>query len=239
MSDPNLRQVEAAWREAGDTDLAAALGTPEDVPPEVYSVIQAEARRRNVDHTDAARREHSSNVAMLLIRTGVRFVASHPIVSAAAFGAVLSVCAVQAREVSQNWHPSTWLALYFGIFLTGVGAISWPLRVYRLGALNVVAAVGGTVSVALFDLRIAYPATTRLGALVMLLLGALAAWIVMTAFLCGIVFLRRRYWPFVPPGHCAKCGYDLRGLPEPRCPECGRPFEKETQGGGHLAVKKT
>jgi hypothetical protein len=25
-------------------------------------------------------------------------------------------------------------------------------------------------------------------------------------------------------GHCATCGYDLRGLPEPRCPECGSPF---------------
>ncbi len=28
------------------------------------------------------------------------------------------------------------------------------------------------------------------------------------------------------PAHCANCGYDLRGLPEPRCPECGRPFRR-------------
>jgi hypothetical protein len=26
-------------------------------------------------------------------------------------------------------------------------------------------------------------------------------------------------------GYCRKCGYDLRGLPEPRCPECGTPFK--------------
>ena len=26
--------------------------------------------------------------------------------------------------------------------------------------------------------------------------------------------------------HCSKCGYDLTGLPEPRCPECGTEFER-------------
>lgn len=28
----------------------------------------------------------------------------------------------------------------------------------------------------------------------------------------------------IDPGRCAQCGYDLRGLPERRCPECGTPF---------------
>jgi len=35
---------------------------------------------------------------------------------------------------------------------------------------------------------------------------------------------------------CRKCGYALRGLPEPRCPECGTPFDaalmKELHGNG-------
>jgi hypothetical protein len=29
----------------------------------------------------------------------------------------------------------------------------------------------------------------------------------------------------VGPGYCLGCNYDLRGLPEPRCPECGRAFD--------------
>ena len=27
------------------------------------------------------------------------------------------------------------------------------------------------------------------------------------------------------PLHCGKCGYNLTGLTEPRCPECGEPFD--------------
>ena len=29
------------------------------------------------------------------------------------------------------------------------------------------------------------------------------------------------------PGHCRECGYPLKRLPEPRCPECGTPFDPD------------
>ena len=32
------------------------------------------------------------------------------------------------------------------------------------------------------------------------------------------------------PTHCENCGYDLQGLPEPRCPECGQPFHRLQAG---------
>ena len=28
----------------------------------------------------------------------------------------------------------------------------------------------------------------------------------------------------IPPGHCQHCGYNLKGLTEARCPECGQSF---------------
>lgn len=46
----------------------------------------------------------------------------------------------------------------------------------------------------------------------------LAQFLVMRA--PGLLAERRRR-----RGQCEKCGYDLHGLPEPRCPECGSPFD--------------
>ena len=47
----------------------------------------------------------------------------------------------------------------------------------------------------------------------------------------GIIFLyfTRRMQQRATFGYCIKCGYDLRGLPEPRCPECGTPFERDVK----------
>ena len=36
------------------------------------------------------------------------------------------------------------------------------------------------------------------------------------------IYLRRR---FPVRGACRRCGYSLRGLTVPRCPECGQPFD--------------
>lgn len=39
------------------------------------------------------------------------------------------------------------------------------------------------------------------------------------------IFRRLVFGPPAPPGHCTKCSYNLRGLAEARCPECGTPFD--------------
>jgi len=45
------------------------------------------------------------------------------------------------------------------------------------------------------------------------------------AALLGRAVFRYRRYGHLRAGHCVRCGYNLKGLPEPRCPECGTPFD--------------
>ena len=46
--------------------------------------------------------------------------------------------------------------------------------------------------------------------------------IILCAMFAYAVFTRRKEDPY---NRCLQCGYILRGLVEPRCPECNTPFE--------------
>lgn len=54
------------------------------------------------------------------------------------------------------------------------------------------------------------------------------------AMLSVILLLLRpiRTWRRRRSGLCLQCGYDLTGLPEPRCPECGRGFDGDLREAG-------
>ena len=70
------------------------------------------------------------------------------------------------------------------------------------------------------------------GTFVGLIVGiTMAAW----AFGPGLalLFLTRRLERRREFQVCVGCGYDLRRLPESRCPECGRPFQPQAFAGDH------
>jgi hypothetical protein len=52
-------------------------------------------------------------------------------------------------------------------------------------------------------------------------LVSIPLWIAFLASALAWFAARRAGWQHTP-GHCHACGYDLQGLPTPRCPECGR-----------------
>ncbi len=69
-------------------------------------------------------------------------------------------------------------------------------------------------------LRFALVGRTRFGGFTLPLIKPFAAVAIPTL----------RAWRFVPKfprGHCRRCGYNLTGLTEARCPECGQPFERK------------
>jgi hypothetical protein len=47
----------------------------------------------------------------------------------------------------------------------------------------------------------------------------------------GVATYRFLRFPKRDESVCQRCGYSLRGLPQPRCPECGEPFEPPEGGG--------
>ena len=55
---------------------------------------------------------------------------------------------------------------------------------------------------------------------VFLVVGVLWLLFSIIAYLLGLRATRPEL-----PGMCRRCEYDLRGLSEPRCPECGTPFD--------------
>lgn len=48
-----------------------------------------------------------------------------------------------------------------------------------------------------------------------------------------LVIVSRNKHPVYEKGRCQRCGYPLIGLPEPRCPECGEPFDRIGSGDDH------
>lgn len=120
------------------------------------------------------------------------------------------------------------IILLFCAYLFGIATASWPLTQYRVGILVATAGASGFACVAIGNMVVAHM-NGQIRRMWLLCTAAPIVWLVM--FVIGAlvislcVCIRKRRWPQYPRGHCAQCGYCLRGLREARCPECGSPFQ--------------
>lgn len=234
MSDEPSERIRLAWRRATDADVAEGLRSRDGVSNQVYDIIEAEARRRGITEQDLLA---DPNVLVAACRrtlsSAVRCLGAHPFVSGSVLGVATLLTTWLGSRTGQNLNRPEWLALIFGGPLLALGVISWPLRFYRpclLAALaaglahSIIGVVWGIVAWRRFPSL--HPG---IGYFVVFAGGNMVGWAIRCALLCLAVRLHNQYRPIYPPGHCRGCGYHLRGLPERRCPECGRSFDPDQQ----------
>jgi len=230
MAEVDLDRIKRAWRDAGDAEVARALSAREDYLPGAYEIILVEARRRNVRADD-----HVGPEEVPLFRVGRRVVAavhSHPLVSGLLAGVILRLAVMPAPRwlpLLQSFHWAIWPAIYIVLCCGVLCLICWPLRRFRPVVLAAVGACIGNAAVSIV-LTLFYPQVFQgagwLQVAVTFTLILLMLWGIPCLLVCAIVRLRNSLWPVYEPGHCMNCGYNLRGLPKPRCPECGQPFDR-------------
>ncbi len=222
----DLVRVAEAWRRATDREVLELLDGPADTPPEVVAIVLREADRRGLPGDAVEATEWPARAVLVRAARAIHHcLQAHPLLVAAGVGFAIPLgFAVLARASGGNPAPLVRVA-FLVAFLGGLAYACWPLRSYRDVAFRTFAGSVSYMLVGFWNVRVMFPqASAWIIAQGMALFWA-AFWGVPCLVLCGVVFLRNRYWPLRQPGRCAGCGYDLRGLPELRCPECGTPFE--------------
>ncbi len=124
----------------------------------------------------------------------------------------LGLAVVVTAALVPRWRAPRWALV--GIFLNA-GLTVWLFELLRAPG-----AGGECLDVAIFLLVIVHSAALG-GAIGGAVAGAIADAVAAR--------LRRRR------GRCPRCGYSLRGLTEPRCPECGRPVTLPQDRSGATA----
>lgn len=232
MADLDLDRLRNTWRGLPDIDVARALTRPDDYPPEVQAIIQQEAARRELDSDalDVSEAVEPDLVVRFLRRVNA-FFRAHPLVGAACLGFALSLAGWLLARLGRG-SPRLLSLTLLGVHLVGLAYLCWPLRRYKRALfVTLVVWVCQTVFGIFANLSVLLEMPLR-----RLLFSYAANFIVLCAIpfmlLSIAVYVRNTYWPVYPEGRCAVCGYDLRGLPAPRCPECGTPFGPERQMAG-------
>lgn len=236
MNPPDHQDVAEAWRVANDADVARALTDLTAYEPAAVAVIQAEAHRRGIEtlasHNPAP---YEDSVYLRLLAPVGRFLWviftflwRHRLLTAIAYGVAFRAASGAISSHVPYIHPFMWTAFWLTAYSGGLGLLCWPLRAYmRVACITAFAflGVGGVLLANVIAFFRRFPIINSRNDLLYVVAPLIIGWLVPFAALSGVVFLRNRYRPVYPAGHCRKCGYNLHGLPDRRCPECGTPFE--------------
>lgn len=228
MSDPMPNEFVQAWRNANDAEVVRGIANPSDYTLEAFDILQAEAHRRGIDAATSPD-EHPTldSLYLRLLWVVLTFFWRHRLFTAFLYGFAVRAAGGAIAPRVPSIHPFLWLALFLTTYTAGIGTLCWPLRAYRpVASIAAFAFLGmGAASLPGMVAFIRNTPFDPLFGLYFFLAPPSIGWLVPFLILSGVVFLRNRFRPVFPSGHCSKCGYDLQGLPEPRCPECGKPFE--------------
>jgi hypothetical protein len=238
MNPPDLKGIPDAWRRASDADVARALAEPTDYEPAVVAIIQAEADRRGtMPASGAAVPRRLDSVNLRLILAVARFFRRHRFLAAILLGFAYQRASDVAGPLLQPFVHTTTVAIainaaFLAAFAFAIGVLCVPLRTYRtvlaVSAFAILGGIGaGIPRIVPWVVRNWSQPFGKPYLAIVLVSPFLLTWAAVCLVLCLIVFLHNRYRPIIPAGHCPKCGYNLFGLPEPRCPECGKPFEPQ------------
>lgn len=236
MSDPTPSEFAQAWRNATEAEVARGIANPSDYTPEALEVLQSEARRRGIDVAVAHPSSplEDSVYLRLLAPVGrffwafLAFLRRHRWLGAFGYGVAFRAASGAIASHVPYIHPFLWTGFWLATYSGGLGLLCWPLRAYKRVACIALFGFLGVAAMLLADVIAFYrrfPVINSRNDVLYVVGPWIIVWLVPVALLSSVVFLRNRYSPVHPPGYCRKCGYDLRGLPEPRCPECGKPFE--------------
>ena len=156
------------------------------------------------------------------------FVQRHPAGSAFMISIIFPSVRMMATEFRLPPSDATKMMVQFVLYFPTLALISWPLTKYNAALRTSLGASAGLCCFGVVNTIIHAPSNTPLFSWPMAFVFAASAFmqvILYGGYLTVLVYIRMRFWPRFPLGHCRRCGYNLFGLQDARCPECGTGFE--------------